>query len=171
MEPPPLDPDLVAELKLLAAAITQRDDHADIAQRFEWLLDMLILRGQLPESFRKLSSKVGNDRSSVRLAMFLDKYKVTSPDIDCASLIPLCKARCCSLEVTLSGQDVIEGNIPFDVNRPYAMLKDPTTGTCVCKGGDGACTIYERRPGACRAYDCRYDARIWIDFDAKIPAP
>jgi Fe-S-cluster containining protein len=36
---------------------------------------------------------------------------------------------------------------------------------------DGDCTIYERRPGACRAYDCRRDARVWIDFEARIPAP
>src|SRR5215216_3510059 len=103
MEAPALDPGFVPELKMLEAAIAQRDDHADIAQRFEWLLDMLILRGQLPDSFRKLSTKIGNDRSSVRLAMFQDKYKVASPDIDCASIIPICKARCCSLEITLSG--------------------------------------------------------------------
>ena len=171
MEPPPLDPDLARDLELLAAAIAQRDDHADIARRFEWLIDMLILRGQLPESFRKLSTKVGNDRSTVRLAMFLDKYQVTSPDVDCAALLPLCKARCCKMEVTLSAQDVVEGNIPFDVARPYAMPKDPETGTCVCRSAEGACTIYERRPGACRAYDCRHDARVWIDFVAKIPAP
>jgi Fe-S-cluster containining protein len=36
---------------------------------------------------------------------------------------------------------------------------------------DGACTIYERRPGACRAYDCRNDRRVWLDFEARVPAP
>jgi hypothetical protein len=35
----------------------------------------------------------------------------------------------------------------------------------------GACTVYAQRPGACRAYDCRHDPRVWIDFDARIPAP
>jgi hypothetical protein len=23
----------------------------------------------------------------------------------------------------------------------------------------------------CRKYDCRHDQRIWIDFEARIPAP
>ena len=132
---------------------------------------MLILRGQLPESFRRLLARVGGERSTVRLAMFRDKYKVSSPDVPCAELIPLCRARCCSMEVTLSAQDVAEGGIPFDIAQPYAMPKDPTTTRCVCMDATGACTIYDRRPGACRAYDCRHDRRVWIDYDARIPAP
>jgi hypothetical protein len=31
--------------------------------------------------------------------------------------------------------------------------------------------VYAQRPGACRAYDCRHDPRVWIDFEARIPAP
>ena len=170
-EPPPLDPDTLHDFELLAAAIAQRDDHADLARRFEWLIDTLIFRGQLPASFRRLVSRVGGERSTVRLATFRDKYQVASADIDCASLIPLCKARCCSMDVTLSAQDVREGGIPFDLMQPYALPRDPTTKQCVCMGEGGACTIYDKRPGACRAYDCRHDARVWIDFDAKIPAP
>ena len=60
-------------------------------------------------SFRRLVAKVnGRERSVVRLATFRDKYAVASPDIDCASRIPLCGARCCSFEVSLSAQDVLE---------------------------------------------------------------
>src|SRR5262245_16180229 len=114
-EVPPLDPDAVHDLELLAAAIAQRDDHADLARRFEWLIDALILRGQLPPTFKRLAARIGSDRSTVRLASFRDKYQVPSPDVDCASLIPLCKARCCSMDVTLSAQDVAEGGIPFDI--------------------------------------------------------
>ena len=168
-ELPPLDPDAIENLALLAGAIAQRDDHGDLARRFEWLVDTLILRGQLPATFRRLLQRVGNERSSVRLATFRDKYQVPSADIDCASLIPLCKARCCSMDVTLSAQDVLEGGIPFDLLQPYALPRDPDSKRCVCMNAEGACTIYERRPGACRAYDCRHDARVWIDFDARIP--
>ena len=169
-ELPPISPDLVAELTALTETVAARDDHADIAARLEWLIDALILRGQLPASFRRLADKVtGGERSVIRLATFRDKYQVASPDVDCAALIPLCGARCCSFEVTLSAQDVVEGGVPFDVMRPYAMQK--ANGTCVCKADTGACTIYERRPGACRAYDCRHDARVWLDFEARIPAP
>jgi Fe-S-cluster containining protein len=170
-EPPPVDPDTAHDLKLLAASIAQRDDHADLARRLEWLIDTLIFRGQLPASFRRLAARVGNERSTVRLAMFRDKYQVPSADIDCAARIPLCKARCCSMEVTLSAQDVLEGGIPFELTQPYALPRDPATKQCVCMGKDGACTIYDKRPGACRAYDCSHDPRVWIDFEARIPAP
>jgi hypothetical protein len=170
-DPPPVSPDLVDELTALAQTVAARDDHADVAAKLEWLIDALILRGQLPASFRRLADKVHSQggRSVVRLAMFRDKYAVPSPDIDCAARIPLCGARCCSFDVTLSAQDVAEGGIPFDLHEPYALPR--ANGRCVCMTDDGGCTIYERRPGACRAYDCRRDARVWIDFEARIPAP
>lgn len=170
-EPPPLGPDETEALELLAAAIAQREDHADLARRFEWLIDTLIFRGQIPASFRRLVARVKADRSTVRLATFRDKYQVPSADIDCAARLPLCKARCCSMEVSLSAQDVLEGGIPFDLLQPYALPRDPETKRCACMDASGACSIYDRRPGACRAYDCRHDARVWIDFEARIPAP
>ena len=170
-EPPPLDADAIESLKRFAASIAQGNDHADLARRFEWLVDTLILRGQLPETFRRLLARVGNERSTVRLATFRDKYQVPSSEIDCAARIPLCKARCCSMDVTLSAQDVAEGGIPFDILQPYALPRDPETKKCVCMDDTGGCTIYERRPGACRAYDCRNDPRVWLDFEARIPAP
>jgi hypothetical protein len=170
-EPPPVSPELVAELTELAEAIAARDDHADLGARLEWLIDLLILRGQLPASFRRLAAKVKGqgDRSVVRLATFRDKYAIASPDIDCAARIPLCGARCCSFEVTLSAQDIAERSVPFDLLAPYALPR--ANGRCVCMDDGGACTIYEQRPGACRAYDCRHDRRVWIDFEARIPAP
>src|SRR6185369_644829 len=143
-EPPPLDSDAIEALERLAAAIAQRNDHADLARRFEWLVDTLILRGQLPETFRRLLARVGNERSTVRLAMFRDKYQVESAEIDCAARIPLCKARCCTMDVTLSAQDLAEGGIPFDILQPYALPRDPQTKKCVCMDATGACTIYER---------------------------
>jgi hypothetical protein len=170
-EPPPIPPDLIAELGALAHALAARDDHADLAARFEWLVDTLIFRGQLPPAFRELATRVKarGERSAVHLAIFRDKYAVASTDIDCAARIPLCGARCCSFDVALSPQDLSEGNIPFDVQRPYLLPR--TNGRCACMADDGACSIYERRPGACRAYDCRHDHRIWLDFEARIPAP
>lgn len=170
-ELPPISPDLEAELRGLVGELEARPDHADVARRLEWLIDTLILRGQLPASFRRLAAKIRGERSSVRLAVFRDKYAVPSADIDCASRIPLCGARCCSFEVTLSAQDVAEGGVPWRIDEPYAMPRDADTGRCTCMDAAGACTIYERRPGACRAYDCRHDGRVWLDFEARIPAP
>jgi len=167
--PDELPPDLVAELTALAETVAARPDHADLARRLEWLIDALVIRGQLPSSFRAMASKIRGDRSTVRLAMFRDKYAIESAEIDCAARIPLCGARCCSFEVTLSAQDVVERVLPFDIMQPYVVPK-AADGQCACRAADGACTVYDKRPGACRAYDCRHDPRVWIDFDARIPA-
>jgi len=171
LTPPQLSPELVAELEALGETLALRPDHADLARKLEWLIDALILRGQLPPTFKKLATKVRGERSSVRLSMFRDKYAVTSPDIDCAARIPLCGARCCTFDVTLAAQDVAERVVPFAIDQPYMLPRDPETRRCVCMDDQGACTVYEQRPGACRAYDCRGDARVWLDFDARIPAP
>ena len=170
-ELPAISPELVAELASLVEAFGERADHADLARRLEWLIDALIMRGQLPPAYRTMAKKIRGDRSVVRLAMFRDKYAIAGPDIDCAARIPLCGARCCSFEVSLSAQDVAERVLPFDIMQPYALPRDAETGRCSCMAADGACTVYEQRPGACRAYDCRRDPRVWIDFEARIPAP
>ena len=31
--------------------------------------------------------------------------------------------------------------------------------------------LYRRRPVACRAYDCRNEKRIWVDFEKKLVNP
>ena len=168
-DPPPLTPDLVEEIRLLAAKLLERDDHADVARKFEWLLDALVMRGQLPASYTKLANKIRSDRSTVRLTMVADKHQKTGPDIDCASRLHLCEARCCRFEVSLSAQDIADG-IPWDIEQPYALPRDPYTKKCVCMDEAGACTIYEKRPASCRVYDCRQDPRVWIDFENRIPA-
>ncbi len=165
-----LPEDLVAELEAMSDALASRPGHADLAHRFEWLLDALILRGQLPASYRRLADKIRGDRSVVRLAVFQDKYALPEHEIDCASRLELCHARCCDLTVSLSAQDLEEGKLPWSVHEPYLLPKDPETKRCVCMDASGSCTAYAYRPGTCRAYDCRRDVRIWADFEARIPA-
>jgi hypothetical protein len=97
-----------------------------------------------------------------------DKQTVASPDIDCAQLLPLCKARCCRLTVHLSFQDLDDG-LRWEYARPYELKRD-ATGYCVHKLEHG-CGVYDRRPSVCRAYDCRNDKRVWTDFENRIPAP
>lgn len=71
-EPPPLPQDLVGELTALAEVIAARDDHADLAARLEWLIDLLILRDQLPASFRPQRSLRGAvaRRNELRTGVF-----------------------------------------------------------------------------------------------------
>ena len=114
----PVPPELLAIMEKLAEQLPELPDHEEASRRFEWLLDALILRGQLPDSFRRLAKKIQADRGTkVRLATFSDKYTVESADIDCAARIPLCGARCCSMVVALSAQDLRERKLPFVYQR------------------------------------------------------
>jgi Fe-S-cluster containining protein len=169
--PDELPADLQHLIEKLAAELPELPSADEAARRFEWLLDLLILRGQLPASFKRLAEKVQADRGvKLRLAGYTNKYEVPSPDVPCAELIPLCRARCCSFEVALSRQDLEERVVPFVVDRPYLLPRAPD-GRCACMDEGGACTIYDKRPGTCREYDCREDARVWIDYAKRIPAP
>jgi Fe-S-cluster containining protein len=169
-KPPPISPDLLAELDALAELVERRPDHADLARKLEWLVDALVIRGQLSRDHAKRFAKLEADRSRVRLTLIEDKYLEAGPIIDCASRLHLCAARCCGFEVALSAQDLRE-QLPFELSRPYLLPRDARTKQCACIDQGGACTIYEKRPAACRAYDCRSDPRVWIDFEARIPAP
>lgn len=168
----PVASDLLAIMEKLASEIPMLPNADEATRRFEWLLDALILRGQLPPRFRQLSKKIQADRGiKIRLNSIDDKYRVENSDVDCAARIPLCGARCCSFEVALSRQDVEEAKLPFEIDQPYLLRRDPTTRRCVCSQPDGGCGAYEHRPGPCREYDCKQDRRIWIDYEARIPAP
>lgn len=100
-----------------------------------------------------------------------DKYEVEGPPIDCASRVHLCKAACCRLDFVLSRQDLEEGVIRWDVGRPY-HIKKRADGWCHhCDGATKGCAAHAKRPLVCRQYDCRNDARIWEDFEQRIPSP
>ena len=51
-----------------------------------------------------------------------------------------------------------------DVHEPY-LIQHGRDGYCVhLEPGNSGCSIYEHRPVPCRAFDCRKDSRIWLDF-------
>ena len=171
-EPPPeVEADLINDIKKVVDDLATRKDNGDLVARLDYIVDLLILRGHLKPGHRRLLNKVRADRSTVFLAMFPDKRQVVGSDIDCPSLIHLCKARCCSYSVTLSAQDVAEGKLKWELYEPYRLLKDKTTGYCRYLRADAGCSVYEDRPATCRIYDCREDRRVWLDWDNKIPAP
>jgi len=106
----------------------------------------------------------------LHLGTELDKYAVPTDDgPPCAELLPICEARCCRLRFPLTTQDLDERVIRWDYGRPYLIAH--ADGKCVHLDGANGCTAYAQRPAACRAYDCRADHRIWIDYDRRIPAP
>lgn len=149
----------------------------ELAAAVEALTDILQARGTLgPGHLRMLARIRKHVQVSVEPALALeraipDKYQIPPTPIDCESRIHLCHARCCSARVSLSEQDLREGELAWEIDRPYYVPHGPD-GYCGYQDRTtGGCTTYEHRPGQCRTYDCREDATVWIDYEARIPAP
>lgn len=100
-----------------------------------------------------------------------DKYSFGDEvKIDCENRVHLCRAACCRLRFPLSKQDLEDG-VEWDKNAPY-MNRREDDGYCYHLNRDDArCSIWTQRPLICRAFDCRDDHRIWLDFDNKIVNP
>lgn len=143
---------------------------------FDQLVEVLIGRGVLAEGHRRLLSKTAErakieKRSRVLLRAYSgDKYAIEGPEIDCASLLHLCRARCCTLRPRMTRQDLEEGLIEWEIEDPY-VVRRADDAYCFYVEDSGGCGCYENRPASCREFDCRDDPRIWTDFENKIPAP
>jgi len=167
-----VSPELRRSIEELAEDAAGRPYSRDLMRRFDTLVDILVGRGHLSPYHGRLLRKIdGADTSNVRLSTAKDKRAVRSSDMDCVALMPLCKGRCCAMDVSLSAEDIAEGKLTWALSQPYLLKKDPDHGYCGYHGADGRCTVYEDRPATCRAYDCANDPRVWADFEAKIPAP
>lgn len=100
-----------------------------------------------------------------------DKYTLTSPEIPCDELMPICQARCCRMSFAISTQDLDEGVIRFDYGQPYLIRQRKSDGYCVHNDPTThGCTVHAHRPRVCRKYDCREDERVWADYEKRIPA-
>src|SRR5262245_12316304 len=149
---------------------------AELQQQIDTLIEIMIAMGTLKpghaELIAKLKSRVALARKAqVELSEVEDKYQVTGEPIDCESRLELCQARCCSFTVLLSRQDVVEGQLAWEIDQPYRMSRGPDGYCGNLDREHGGCQRYEHRPGTCRSYSCKNDLRVWIDFDARIPAP
>jgi Fe-S-cluster containining protein len=145
------------------------------------LIEQLVASGALDlrafDERRKLvaerEAKRMNDEGHVRVQVdnTADKYALNElPEIDCHARLHLCRARCCSLSLALSFQDLSERVVQWDYSRPY-HIRQREDGYCVHNDcTTRACQVYQHRPAVCRSYDCRKDARIWKDFENRIPA-
>src|SRR5207302_6043523 len=100
------------------------------------LADLLVAKGIIEqdeldaplEQARQEVAQVPMPR--VRLAEMGDKYDDgESIEIDCASRIPLCHARCCTFKFFLTKQDLDEGAAKWDYGNPY-WIKQAADGYC-----------------------------------------
>jgi hypothetical protein len=101
-----------------------------------------------------------------------DKYTFKKAvAVNCRERIYLCRGACCHIPFALSKQDIREGIIRWELGQPY-LIAHGQDGYCEhfdCSRF--VCTVYENRPVPCRAFDCRRDNRIWLDFEKKIVNP
>ena len=101
-----------------------------------------------------------------------DKYAFQdSVEIYCENRVHLCKAACCRLWFPLSSQDIDEGVIKWDLRFPYIVAQDADSYCKLLDRSTCRCTVYQHRPLPCRAFDCRNDKRIWLDFESKVINP
>jgi hypothetical protein len=122
---------------------------------------------------QRLEAQLKRDGVGVKLQdPEYEKYSFTGiAEIDCENRVQFCRAACCKLPFALSKQDVREGIVHWDLAHPYLIDHHPD-GYCVhLDRAACACTVREHRPVPCRAYDCRKETRIWLDFDNCIINP
>lgn len=181
-EPPPADR---AELKkglvfVHGMGMQTRYDLLDTTSRVLALTEELVASGHVNlrsldarrERLRREESERFQNQAHVVTDATEDKYtlKETS-EVPCAELLPICKGRCCRLHFSLSLQDVAEGVVEWELDRPYTAKKRKD-GYCQHSCADThGCTVYEYRPAVCRTYDCRRDSRVWLDYENRVPAP
>jgi hypothetical protein len=160
-------------------ALAGRLERADVTATLTALVETLVAHGVLPPAEyerrrqRALDAQTQllEDQPEVRFGAAVDKYGLEDlPDIDCASIIPVCKARCCTLTVYCSAQDLDERVVQWDYSRPYRIRKREDDYCVHSEPETKRCGIYDKRPAICRTYDCRDDKRIWVDFDKRILA-
>lgn len=101
-----------------------------------------------------------------------DKYAFNSDvRISCENRLHLCNAACCKMHFALSRQDLAEGFVRWNLGSPY-VIAQRQDGYCThLDNRNCQCTVYQNRPLPCRAYDCREDKRVWLDFEEKVINP
>jgi Fe-S-cluster containining protein len=102
-----------------------------------------------------------------------DKYDFDKEvHIDCQSRVHLCEAACCRLfSFALSKQDIEEGIVQWELGQPYMIAKSEDGYCAHLDRARYRCTVHNHRPVPCRAFDCRHDERIWLDFENKVISP
>lgn len=129
------------------------------------------------EALRPMVKKAFEDEGIFihRPAPGVDKYEMkameAAGDVDCENRIHLCHGACCTLDFTLTEQDVNEGIVQWELEDPYA-IRQGDSGHCVHQNAQTRmCTVYKNRPAACRVYSCKNDPRIWADFENYVISP
>lgn len=171
-----------AELGILTAQgqIAQNTDNLlEVAATVAALAEVLAARGLVEPEVLEQARGAARERLRAtefgqRIAVRLqddgrDKYTAENAEVDCGARMHICHSACCAFDVPLSRQDLEEGQLRWELSRPY-VLRHGADGLCMYRDpATGFCGSYENRPLACRKYTCKTDRRVWKDFDRMIP--
>lgn len=180
---PAVDPDVLRGLIYAhnrANTNTAEVHHANA--NVQALVELLVEQGVLDPEALAAHRKEAAERLQRRyiergMAVAMQEFDVSKYDfqdgaeIDCENRVHLCKAACCRLPLALSKEDVLEGILRWDLGRPYMIAHDKDGYCTHLERGTCRCTIHAQRPVPCRGYDCRDDARIWLDFENQVVNP
>ena len=59
----------------------------------------------------------------------------------------------------------------WDLGQPYLIAHNGNGACSHLEPTTWSCTVWAHRPVPCRAFDCRKDERIWLDFERMIINP
>jgi hypothetical protein len=117
-----------------------------------------------PDREAGLSARGGNES---RLVLRRDDGAAERPamPVDCAARMPICQAVCCKLDFALTREEVLAGQVQWDLARPFFVGR-ASSGYCLHNDRrTGGCGVYADRPAVCRRWSCAKDPRIWKDFE------
>ncbi|HSB70752.1 MAG TPA: YkgJ family cysteine cluster protein [Candidatus Methylomirabilis sp.] len=132
---------------------------------------------QLDQRKQEVGRRLAEDFKKKNMGVMLqdpeyDKYSLSQElRLDCRARLHHCRAACCRIPFALSRQDIREGIVCWSLGEPY-LIEHGGDGYCIHMDRDNlGCTIYPHRPVPCRAFDCRTDGRIWLDFEKGVVNP
>jgi hypothetical protein len=86
----------------------------------------------------------------------------SGPDavVDCGSRLPWCRSICCTFNFALTKDEVKEGLIEHNPDRPFFIAREKD-GYCPHLERDTLrCSVWSGRPLRCRKYDCTGDPDV-----------
>ena len=75
--------------------------------------------------------------------------------VDCLSKLQSCRALCCTYVFALKQEEVKEGHVKFNPERPYYIARDEDGYCPHLDRTTYKCYIHDRRPLRCRKYACK----------------
>lgn len=87
---------------------------------------------------------------------------IPDADVPCQQVIDQCQAKCCTLIFALTKDEVKQGVVKTDPDKPYFIARDKD-GLCPHLHRQNLqCEVWQKRPLRCRRYDCReFATDIW----------